>query len=214
MSQQLPLCYPIDPLLDEEHFLPASSNAQAVRLLAHVTGTLLLFGPQGSGKSHLATIWQKRHNALRIDASKAPCDLPAPHLVWEDADKTTWNMAAQENAFHALNMVKENGHALLITATTPPAQWPLQLADLRSRLLAIPVARLEAPDDALTAGLILKHVHERQLRLGEDALNYLVTRAPRDGAAIATLIETLDKAALAQARALTIPFIKTVIPDA
>lgn len=214
MAKQIPLLYPVTPAMGEEDFQQSPSNEAAVRMVTahHGPGALLLLGPRGTGKSHLAQIWMKRHNAKPLDAhSDAALLRSGGSFVWEDADKTEWNVTEQESAFHVLNLVREECATLLITATEPPAHWPLTLADLRSRLLAIPVAQIETPDDTLTAGLLLKHLNDRQLRVSEDVLNYLVTRTPRDGAAIADLVDMLDKAALAEARALTVPFIKSVM---
>lgn len=215
--KQIPLALPVDPAMGEEDFLITSSNSAATRALeeyrAPASAPLLLLGPKGSGKSHLSRIWQKKCNAhaLELAGFDPARQADACALLWEDADKTEWHAASQKNAFHLLNLVRENGLLLLITASTPPLQWALNLADLRSRLLAVPVAAIEPPDDTLLAGLLLKHLNDRQLRVAEEVLNYLLARAPRDGAALGSLIETLDRIALAQGRALTIPFIREIM---
>jgi chromosomal replication initiation ATPase DnaA len=205
MTGQIPLLLPVEPAFGEDDFMVTPSNADAARITReHQAGTLLLLGPSGSGKSHLAAIWGER-----MQARPPEWEQPAqPATLWEDADKTDWNDAAQKNAFHLLNSVKESGAALLVTAATPPAQWPLTLADLRSRLLALPVAQIQAPDDGLTAGLLLKHLGDRQLRLSEETLHYLIPRLPRDGGRIAAIVAQLDEAALTQKRAITVPFIR------
>jgi chromosomal replication initiation ATPase DnaA len=209
--QQIPLSLPVDTRMGEDDFLITPSNAAAVQLV-NSSATLLLLGAKGTGKSHLAHIWQQRHRAQMFDILKTDvAALPASALVWEDADVSLWDNAAQEKAFHLLNTVKENKHVLLITATLPPAQWPLTLADVRSRLLAIQVARIETPDDTLVAGLLLKHFNDRQLRVSEEVLNYLIPRIARDGAMIEATVKRLDEAALASGRAITVPLVKTVL---
>ncbi len=213
---QIPIALPVDPAMGEDDFLITPSNKDAC-LMADVfgrasPGVLLLLGPQGSGKSHLARIWQKKNAARLIDFSHFDPQQNVPTtLVWEDADDTSWDKAAQEKAFHLLNLVKENRAALLITATQKPSSWNLSLADLRSRLNAVQVAALGLPDDALMAGLILKHVRDRQLRVSEDVLSYLITRLPRDGAAVAEALRQLDEASLSTKRAITVPFVREAL---
>ncbi|NDE90778.1 MAG: DNA replication protein [Alphaproteobacteria bacterium] len=207
-AQQIPLALPVDPSMGEDDFLITQSNQTAVVQLNN-HDTLLLLGPKGTGKSHLARIWQKRHKATLFDGMNVATLNSA--VLWEDADRSAWNAQTQQNAFHLLNSAKEKQFPLLITATTPPAQWPLTLADLRSRLLAVSVAQMEMPDDMLVAGLLLKHFKDRQLRVSEEVLNYILPRIARDGAVIERFVKQLDEASLAQTRAITVPLVKTAL---
>lgn len=208
---QIPFALPVDPSMGEEDFLVTPSNQLATSQLTH-SNIVLLLGPKGTGKSHLAGIWQKRHDAASFDITQPNiAHLSHGAMVWEDADRTVWNNTTQETAFHLLNTVKEKNIALLVTATLPPSGWPLTLADLRSRLLALPVAQIDMPDDALVAGLLLKHFKDRQLRVGEDVLNYIIPRIARDGFIIEQTVKKLDEASLANNRAITIPLAKSVL---
>lgn len=174
---------------------------------------LLLLGPSGSGKTHLAHIWQQNHQASIFSFSSFTFGSPKPASawLWEDADRTPWTAKNQEDAFHFLNLAREHALHFLITSSTPVKDWPLTLADLRSRLLALPVATINLPDDVLVSGLLLKQFHDRQLRITEEVMNYLIPRLPRDGAQILAIIDALDKAALINHRAITIPLVKTVV---
>jgi chromosomal replication initiation ATPase DnaA len=209
-AQQIPFALPVDPSMGEDDFLITPSNQMAASQL-NQDGPVLLLGPKGTGKSHLARIWQKRNKAALFDVARG--DIAALHsaVMWEDADHTGWNAHTQENAFHLLNTVKEKKLALLITAATPPAQWKLTLADLRSRLLALPVAQMDMPDDALVAGLLLKHFKDRQLRVSEEVLNYMIPRIARDGVVIERVVRELDTLSLANNRAITIPLIRKIL---
>jgi len=213
MAWQIPLNLPVLQAMDAADFLVTPSNQAAAQAVQrHTAGSLLLLGEKGSGKSHLARVWQQQQGAVRMQgAPLLHSDHPA--WLWEDADNGVWDESTARQAFHLLNQVREQAKTLLITARHPPRQWPLPLADLRSRLLALPVAQLTPPDDMLVAGLLLKHVADRQLRLPEDVLHYLLSRCPRDSHAIATLLALLDKEALARGRAITIPFIREIMQE-
>ncbi len=212
MTRQIPLALPVEPAMGEEDFLVTPSNEEATALVK-VSATLLLLGPKGSGKSHLARIWKSRRNAEALDfAAFSPASLQSQQaLLWEDADQSDWNSASEAKAFHLLNSAKENKIALLITASAPPAQWKLSLPDLRSRLLALPVAELNTPDDTLMAGLLLKHLNDRQLRVSEEVIDYLLARLPREGSKITEAVRLLDEASLSKGRAITVPLAKEIL---
>ena len=191
-------------------------NALATRMLHDRwrTNSLLLLGPKGSGKSHLTHIWQEKNLAVLIDLHTLDLGREkAKAFILKDADKISWKNNLEEKTFHLLNYCRENNIQILITATMAPAHWPLQLADLRSRLLAIDVAPLEQPDDSLVAGLLLKHFGDRQLRVDEEILNYLVPRIARDGGVIADIVGQIDAAALRDKRAITIPLIRQTLQN-
>ncbi|MBY0428399.1 MAG: hypothetical protein K2Q32_04180 [Alphaproteobacteria bacterium] len=206
-SAQIPFALPVHTSMGEEDFLITPSNQLAVSQLT-TSNHLLLLGSKGTGKSHLARIWQQRRSAILFNiATTNIAHLSNDAIVWEDADATQWNAQTQETAFHLLNTVKEKQIGCLVTATTPPTQWPLTLADLRSRLLALPVAQIEMPDDTLVAGLLLKQFKDRQLRVSEEVLNYIIPRIPRDGFVIQQTVKQLDELSLANNRAITVPLV-------
>lgn len=212
-AQQIPFALPVDPSMGEDDFLITPSNQTAATQLNSDAPTLLL-GPKGTGKSHLARIWQKRRKAILFDTARTNIGALSQAVVWEDADNSDWNAQNQEAAFHLLNTAKEKKLPLLITATKPPARWGLTLADLRSRLLAMNVATIDMPDDALVAGLLLKHFKDRQLRVSEDVLSYIIPRIARDGAVIEATVKQLDELSLANNRAITIPLVKQLLDAA
>jgi chromosomal replication initiation ATPase DnaA len=214
-ASQIPLHLPHKTSLAEDDFLVTPSNEEAAKQLGKAASALqiLLLGPRGSGKTHLAHIWQRDHEARRlVPETLDPAELVVGSAwLWENADRASWSEKLQQNAFHLLNLARENGFRLLITASQPVREWPLQLADLRSRLLALPVAQINPPDDTLVSALLLKQFRDRQLPVTEEVLNYLIPRMPRDGAQIMAIIEKLDRAALAGKRAVTIPLAKSIL---
>jgi len=91
----------------------------------------------------------------------------------------------------------------LITVRTPPATWRIGLADLASRLRAIPTVELSAPDDALLRAVMIKLFADRQLAVDEALIAYLSTRIERSFAAARAIVDDLDREALRQKRPVT-----------
>jgi len=192
--------------LTRDDFLPGPSNEKALALLdrwpdwpAH---TLALVGPEGSGKSHLASIWATEAGArfmsaraLTIDA--LPEALATGALVLEDCAPEELDERA---LFHLLNLVREDDGWLLLTTRSAPTAWSITLPDLASRLRAMPVAALAMPDDALLRAVMVKLFADRQLAVDEALITYLLPRIGRSFAAARDAVETLDREALQRGR--------------
>jgi chromosomal replication initiation ATPase DnaA len=212
LGAQLRLKLDRAPSFRREDFIASDSTAEALGLLdawpAWRGGALALIGPEGCGKTHLATAWATQAGAARLDpaAPVSPRDLARlegrPVLV-EDADLAGADATWGETLFHLINMAARPGGGLLVTARTPPAQWPAAVPDLRSRLNALPVALLGEPDDAVLQALLDRFFRERNIRPSEDLAPYLAYRIERSAAKAREIVARLDEAADAQHRSIT-----------
>jgi chromosomal replication initiation ATPase DnaA len=192
-----------------EDFLEGPSNAAALGLIERWPDwpdrLVVVSGPEGSGKSHLAAIWADAVGARFLAArSLAEADLPAAlstgALVIEDVAGD----ALDERAlFHLINLAREEGAFVLVTAATAPSGWTLRLPDLASRLRALPVVALGPPDDALLRALMVKLFADRQLAVDESLLAYLMKRIERSFAAARVVVERLDREAMRLHRPVT-----------
>jgi chromosomal replication initiation ATPase DnaA len=176
-------------------------------------GRMLLIGPAGAGKTHLAQIWAGETGAQVIAARDLiGADLPAlaahAGLVIENADQLP--QQAEAPLFHLHNMLAGKA-PLLITAATPPRDWGLGLPDLVSRMQAIAVTRLAAPDDGLLSAVLVKLFADRQINVPANLIPYLVTRMERSLHAAARLVAELDARALAEGRPITRRFAAHVL---
>ena len=165
---------------------------------------LLLVGPHGSGKSHLAHIWAEMAQALWIDPADLHARLddiaPEACVILDDAQRVAGR--AEEALFHLYNRLAPHGR-LLLTAPTAPRDWGLALPDLLSRLQAMPMARLEPPDDDLLAGVLVKLFADRQITAEARLIPYLLPRMERSIAAAQALVAALDARSLATHRPVT-----------
>ena len=217
---QLPLDFDHRPSLSGEDFLIAASNAEAIAWLDRwpdwpATG-LVIHGPTGCGKTHLAEVFMARSGAARLAADSLraadPVALSAGANAWvlDDADEVVATVA-EETIFHVFNAVAASGGRLLMTAAAPPGRWGIELADLRSRLNALPTAGIGRPDDVLIEAVLMKNFADRQLRIEGDVLAYLLARMERSFAGARRIAAAVDAAALAERRNITVPFVRQVI---
>lgn len=208
MIRQLAFDLPSTAAMTRADFFVSPSNAVALQVVEGWQSwpgrKLLLIGPEGSGKTHLARVWAGLADAVILDArTLAEVDL-APlagtPVAVEDADHLP--PAAEAALFHLHNIVTPGG-ALLLTAKAPPRDWGLALPDLISRMQAAPLARLEAPDDALLSAVLVKLFADRQVAVPPNLIPYLISRMPRSVGAARTLVTALDARSLAGARPIT-----------
>ncbi len=204
------------PAQGREDFLVAPCNETAVAWLdrwpAWPAPALTLYGPAGCGKSHLAEVWRARSGARIVGlAALADDDLrQAAATIIEDVDAGL-TPALEAPLLHLYNWLAEGGGHLLLTARTPPARWPLGLADLASRLKAAPAVGVALPDEPLIAALLVKLFADRQLRVGEGVIAFLLGRMERSFAAARALVAALDAAALSSRRNITVPLAGAVL---
>ena len=208
VPRQLALALPHAESFARDDFLTGASNDAALATIERwpdwADRVLALTGPEGAGKSHLAALWAEKAGARRVSA-RALGETDLLHalatgaLVVEDASDELDERAL----FHLLNLVREEDGYLLLTARMLPATWGVALPDLASRLRAVPVVTVSAPDDALLRAVMVKLFADRQLAVDETLIAYLATRIERSFAAARETVERLDREALRQQRGVT-----------
>ena len=201
-----------------EDFLSGPSNAAALGLIeawpAWPHRSVILVGPEGSGKSHLAAIWAQLAGARQVAAraleeSAVPATLATGAVVVEDVAVGAFDERAR---FHLLNLAGEEGAFVLLTARSAPTG--IAIHDLASRLRALPVVTMAIPDDALLRAVLVKLFADRQLAVDESLIGYLAVRIDRSFAAARSMVERLDDEAMRQKRPLTRSFAAEVLRTA
>lgn len=207
--RQLALALPHAESLSRDDFLEGPSNAAALALIDRwpdwPNRIMMLSGPEGSGKSHLAAIWAEQAGARAVAAhmltsTAVPAALATGAVVVEDLTPSGFDERA---LFHLMNLAREDQAYVLITGRTPPCAFEIELRDLRSRLRAVPVVELLPPDDALFRALIVKFCADRQMAIDEALVNYLANRIGRSFVAARQAVERLDTEALRLGRPVT-----------
>lgn len=213
LSRQLTLDLTTPPAHARADFLPALSNQAALDMIDAPQNwpqaRMLLVGPEGSGKSHMAAFWAAENGARRMRAATLRPE-NADHLaseggalVIEDADRAGRAAGAEQALFHLWNLCGPRDCLLLLTSRTPPRDWGLVLPDLRSRMDAMPQVRLAPPDESLLAAVLVKLFADRQQSVPADLIDWLVLHMDRDLGLARRLVTALDRAAMADKRPIT-----------
>jgi chromosomal replication initiation ATPase DnaA len=220
-SQQL--IFPFPEKVDHavEAFIVAPSNSHAFDWIERWPDwpfvALVLVGPAGCGKTHLATLWQGRSGAPVTDLATAGIEQMAaltaggaPILV-EDCDRMLDDTQGERPLLQLYNLAKETGSRLMLTARRPPSQWRLALPDLKSRLNSAMVVAIDPPDDELLGSVATKLFDDKQIEVKEEVVAYLLTRCERTVASVARAVETLNEISKERQRPITVPMAREVL---
>ena len=201
MARQLRLSLNWAIPFTREAFVVGTSNSDALARLdtwpRWPGGCLVLVGAEGVGKSHLARTWAAASQALILDTSSPDVAAAAarPALL-EDVDQG----CDDERLFHLINQAARDGASLLLTARTRPAAWPCALPDLRSRLNALAVAEIAAPDDEVLRGVLSNFFRERNIKPHDDVYPYVLRRMERSISGAREIVRRLDETEDAEIR--------------
>lgn len=215
--RQLTLDLKHRPAFGRDDFLVAPCNEAAIALVDRwpewPTPVAVVFGEEGCGKSHLAAVWQSISGAVSISGEalgeSAVLQAVGGHgcFVIDDADR----VRDEKAFFHLYNLCRENRGSLLLTGRDAPSRWPLALPDLRSRIALAPAVEIGAPDDATLSAILVKLFSDRQLHVPSEVVGYLVARMERSFRSALTIVEAMDRDALAQRRRLSVPLARDVL---
>lgn len=186
---------------------------------------LYLWGDVGVGKTHLSLaiaeqlqMRGKQANYINLQEVRATTQAEVlPSLInsnvvcLDDLQAICGEADWEEALFHCFNRLREQDHKLLICATQNPAQLPIKLPDLRSRLATGLIYQLPSMTDALKQQALITHAQSRGLILSEEVAQYLLRHYSRDMPSLMLVMQKLDKASLQAQRRLTIPFVREVI---
>ena len=205
--RQLPLDLGHGTGYSRDELVVSGTNNQAAALVDRwpdwPSPVVVLAGPAGSGKTHLAAIWRARANAVAVNAGRIGDSIASlgtrPALI-DDVDS---GVIDEQGLFHLINAVRGAGSTLLLTARRFPSAWGVSLPDLASRLKAAATVEIHEPDDLLLAGVITKLFADRQVEVEPHVVQYLVRRIERSLATAMRVVERLDRTALERKTPIT-----------
>ncbi len=203
--------------LGREDFMVSQVNMAAVAAIDGWAGwsqrAQAIAGPAGSGKSHLVEVWRGLSGAERVPG--ADLEESAVHravatgaMAVEDIDR---GIGDERVLFHLFNLAREGRLSLLVTSRALPGELEIALPDLRSRLRAMALTRIDPPDEALFRALLVKLMADRQLKIEPDLIEYLMRRIERSADAARKFVHEIDRHALATRRNVTVPLAREVL---
>jgi chromosomal replication initiation ATPase DnaA len=215
-ATQLPLSLLFAPVHSRENFIVSAANAEALAFVESwpdwSVSIAALYGPAGSGKSHLAAIWQVMSGARRVLAREVTLSMLKEQraTVIEDIDAAKATHERDTALFAAMQTAGPRA-PLLLTGTAPPPHWPYILPDLASRFSALVALPLRAPDEHILAGLAQKLFADRQLSVSDEVIERILLVLERSPAALHAFIAELDAAALSEARPVSPSMVRRLL---
>ncbi|MBX3581558.1 MAG: hypothetical protein KF810_06665 [Rhizobiaceae bacterium] len=190
-----------------EDLVVSEANRQAVAMIDAWPNwpapVVVLAGPAGSGKSHLAAIWADKANAVFFDSGSIETELEESRVdhpvVIDDVDAGL----DEQGLFHLINAARASGSYVLLTSRSFPSAWRVKLPDLVSRLQAAATVEILEPDDHLLAAVITKLFADRQVEVEPHVVQFLVRRIERSLSTAIDIVDRLDRAALEQKARIT-----------
>lgn len=202
-SSQIPLSFDIDPSSGRDDLIQSQSVKAAISIVdqwpdwpSHI---VILAGPTGAGKSHIASIWLEKSSGRTVSLETATDELVeqarlSPILI-EDIDQSGFD---ETKLFHVLNAAREAGSSILMTTRIWPASWSIKLPDLASRIKAATTIEIGEPDELLLTQVIFKLFADRQIEIDEKIVNFLVLRMERSLAVAQEIVSEMDRIALSR----------------
>ena len=215
--RQLPLELPFRQLAGRDDFIVSDCNVLALASIDQWPNwrgsyrALNIVGPSGSGKSHLAAIWQSMvQNSHKLTGLAAGQRLPnsAFYVLDDVAHSGDWD---EEALFHCFNRCASETGGILLLSQMPVGQMDWQLPDLRSRMRAVNLARIGLPDNDLLFALLNKYFADRQMIAPPEMLSYLTKRMERSFTAVPKLAAALDHRSIAEKKPLSVALARNVL---
>ncbi|HEY1838040.1 MAG TPA: hypothetical protein VGG36_10310 [Rhizomicrobium sp.] len=217
MAEQLVLPLGARTSFSRDDFIVTPANGQAVAFIDSwphwPVNVAALYGPPGSGKSHLASTWKVEPQIVEADAlsGSALARLNRGRaIVVEGVGSATTNPARDAAVFSLIESASAAAPVLL-TGHDAPGSWPVTLPDLASRYAALLAFALWAPDDAMLAALARKLFADRQLAVPDAVVTRMLNALERSPAAIRDFVAKADALSLAEKRPITTALIQDML---
>ena len=216
MSNQLILKFPSHQAYKKEDFYVSSSNQEAYDFINSwpkwIKRTVNIFGPSGSGKSHLASILKSKISSLQIEANNLNDETFFKFKTKEVLIIENLNASVSENLLFSLwNVALQDNKYLLITSTKPISSFKFKLRDLISRVTSSLIIGINLPSDDLISVILAKNFSDKQIKVEKKHIDYIIKRIDRSYEKISQFILTLDKYSLKKGSPFGLKLIKEVL---
>lgn len=216
-TKQLKLGFP-ENRLDFSQICVSDANHSALRIVQNPENwpspVVCLIGPPRCGLTTIVAAWAHAFNADAFTAdgfqalkAKEANQLGEGYVAIDDAEQ----VKNTDRLLSLINMTTSQNGRLLLAAHSPPSQWEISSPDLKSRLNAMTLAEIDAPDEALLQDRLKAAARREYLKLDDDTLKYLVRRLDLSYVAIEVFLERLNEAVVELGRAPSVPLAREVL---
>ena len=216
MNDQLILKFPSHQAYKKEDFYVSPSNQEAYDLINSwpkwIKRTVNIFGPSGSGKSHLASILKSNTSCLQIETKNLSDEIFFKFKTKEALIIENLNEKASEKLLFSLwNIALQDNKYLLITSKKPISSFKFKLRDLMSRVTSSLIIGINLPSDDLISVILAKNFSDKQIMVEKKHIDYIIKRIDRSYEKISQFILTLDKYSLKKGSPFSLKLIKEVL---
>ena len=216
MNDQLILKFPTHRAYKKEDFYVSPSNQEAYDFINNwpkwIKRIINIFGPSGSGKSHLASILKNKTSCLKIDSSEINEKIFLKFKTKEALIIENLNEKVSEELLFSLwNLTLQDNKYLLITSIKPISSYKFKLRDLISRVKSSLAIGIDLPGDDLISVILAKNFSDKQIKVEKKHIDYIIKRIDRSYEKISQFILTLDKYSLKKGSPFSLKLIKEVL---
>ena len=216
MSDQLILKFPSHRAYKKEDFYVSPSNQEAYDFINNwpkwITRTVNIFGPSGSGKSHLASMLKNKTSHLEIEAKNLDDEIFFKFKTKEALIIENLNEKISENLLFSLwNNALQDNKFFLITSIKPISTYKFKLPDLNSRIKSCLNIGIKLPSDELISVILTKNFSDKQITVEKKHIDYIIKRIDRSYEKISQFILTLDRYSLKKGSPFRLKMIKEVL---
>ena len=216
MTDQLILNFPIIKNYSKEDFFVSPSNKEAYDFIISwpkwIKRIVNIFGPPGSGKTHITSILNGKTSILEIDASLLDDNIFYKFKTKEVIVVRNLDEKIKEKIFFSLwNTALHDNKYFLITSINPISTYNFKLKDLRSRVNSCTSIGIKLPTDELISVILAKNFSDKQITIDKKHIDYIIKRIDRSYEKISQFISILDKNSLKNATPLNFKLIKEVL---
>ena len=216
MTDQLVLQFPENHVYLKEDFYVSSSNQKAYDFINSwpkwIQQTVNIFGPPGSGKTHLASILKNKTSTLEIQSDDLNDKIFFEFKTKEILIIENLNEKISQNLLFSLyNAALQDNKYILITSIKPINSYKFELVDLKSRINSSVIIGINLPSDDLISVILTKNFSDRQIKIEKKHIDYIVKRIDRSYQKISQFILTLDKYSLKKGSPFSLKLIKEVL---
>ena len=216
MTDQLLLKFPASRGYLKEDFYVSSSNNEAFKLVESwprwIKKTVNIFGPKGSGKTHLVSLLKNKTSVIEIESTKLTDEIFFQFKAKEALVIENLNKNISENLLFSLyNIALQDNKYFLITSEKPINKFDFKLMDLRSRVNSTMIIGIDLPSDDLISVILSKNFSDKQIKVEKNHIDYIIKRIDRSYEKISQFILTLDKYSLKKGSPFSLKLIKEVL---